>query len=301
MNVKLLLLLCCLSILFACEKEVPPPAERVIRIPDFQSEFVNARHIDVWLPIEYEADTSRRFPVIYMHDGQNLFDPKASYIGEAWEVDSVLTALTAQGKIEPHIVVGIWNTADRFVEYAPQQPFEQMTTEEQQIYYDKWGSSNVPFAADKYLRFMVEELKPRIDGRFRTLPEAEHTAVMGSSMGGLISAYAIATYPNVFSKAACFSTHWPLDNLPDEFAYTRSLGRYLTEHLPDSNGVQIYFDYGDQGLDAMYEPHQMVIDSFMQAKGYTDSHWLTQGFPGHHHSEIYWRQRFAIPAVFLLE
>ena len=294
------LLMICLLGLTACDKGDPAPVEGVIRIADFQSKFVNTRHIDVWLPPAYHEDTSRRFPVIYMHDGQNLFDSKSTWNGEAWEVDSVLTKLSDEVKIDPHIVVGAWNTKDRFLEYAPQKPFEQMSEAEQKIYFDKWGEDQIPFAADQYLRFLVEELKPLIDGRFRTLPETEHTTVMGSSMGGLISAYAISTHPEVFGKAGCFSTHWPLDNLPDEFAYTYSMGRYLTRNLPDSNGVRIYFDYGDQGLDAMYEPHQQLIDSFMHAHGYTDSHWQTRGFPGHAHSEVAWRERFAIPAVFLL-
>ena len=151
-----------------------------------------------------------------------------------------------------------------------------------------------------YLKFLVKELKPFIDKTFSTLQNKHNTFIAGSSMGGLISMYAICEYPKVFGGAACISTHWPgtfaVDNNPIPGAFLQ----YLKIHLPSPASHRIYFDYGTETLDALYAPFQLQADAIMKAKGYTTKYWMTKKFEGESHSEVAWRKRFSIPAIFLL-
>src|ERR1039458_459727 len=164
----------------------------------FQSKFVDSREVDVWLPPGYNQNSSAKYPVLYMHDGQNLFDPHLSYTGVPWGVDKAIARLSSEGKIRAAIVVGIWNTPKRFGEYMPQKAVSVTNTAQ---------LPGIPIpthdeiVSDNYLKFIVEELKPFIDAHYRTLPGRADTFIMGSSMGGLISAYAVAEYPKVFGGA----------------------------------------------------------------------------------------------------
>ncbi|MBC7868394.1 MAG: esterase, partial [Gloeobacteraceae cyanobacterium ES-bin-316] len=155
--------------------------------------------------------------------------------------------------------------------------------------------------SDNYLRFLVQELMPFIDIKFSTAKEPKNTFIAGSSMGGLISIYAICEYPEVFGGAACLSTHWPgvftVDNNPVPAAFIN----YLQNNLPNPDNHNIYFDYGDQTLDALYPPLQKKVDEVMKAKGFTGKNWVTKFFPGENHSEAAWAKRFTIPLLFLLK
>ena len=262
----------------------------LVRHERFPSRFVAARNVDVWLPPGYALDRRRRFPVIYMHDGQNLFDPKTSYAGVDWGVDESLTRLVAQGVVREAIVVGVWNTPKRFAEYMPRKAVGSS---------DAGGLGGVPpgtkdeIISDEYLKFLVRELKPFIDSRYRTRRAASDTFVMGSSMGGLISAYAVAEYPRVFGGAGCVSTHWP--------AAGGAVVEYLGAHLPDPRTHKFYFDFGTETLDAQYEPYQKKVDALMLRAGYTEgANWVTRKFEGDEHSERAWRGRVDIPLVFFL-
>jgi enterochelin esterase-like enzyme len=147
--------------------------------------------------------------------------------------------------------------------------------------------------SDLYLRYLVEELKPRIDAAYPTLPERASTFVMGSSMGGLISLYAVEQYPEVFGGAACVSTHWP--------AGGNSLVDAMGAALPPAGRHRLYFDYGTETLDAAYEPFQLRMDEHLRAAGYRQGvDWETRAFPGAEHSERSWRERVHIPLRFLL-
>lgn len=147
-------------------------------------ELHNHRAIYVWLPPSYQHSTAH-YPVIYMQDGQNLFDEALSFAGE-WCVDETMTALADDG-LEA-IVVGIANTEGRLNEYSP---FVDM---------QKRGGKG-----DAYLKWIVGTLKPLIDQTFRTLPDAANTSMLGSSMGGLISLYAGLRYPHVFANVGAMS------------------------------------------------------------------------------------------------
>jgi enterochelin esterase-like enzyme len=231
-----------------------------------------------------------------MQDGQNLFDPKNSYGGVAWEVDSTLAALGPA--VRPCIVVGIWNTDRRFPEYTPAKPYAAMSAAAKaKIEQERPGAP----LADEYLKFVVQELKPYVDKHFQTSPRRVDTFVAGSSMGGLISLYAALEYPKVFGGAACFSTHWPLSLKENTSDFTTAMVQYLDKQLPRSGKPKIYFDHGSATLDAWYEPHQLRIDSVMRAHGYGPSNWLSRSFPGAAHNEAAWKKRVGPALQFLLK
>ena len=249
------------------------------------------RTVDVWCPPGYAESTNIRYPVVYMHDGQNLFDPALAYTGVDWGVDESMQRLMAGG-LPGAIVVGIWNGGDaRWLDYFPEKLLRLPQGEAQVARYGRQYASQV--RADSYLRFLVDEVKPWVDVAYRTLPDRAHTAVMGSSMGGLISLYALEQYPDVFGAAGCLSTHWP--------AGEDALVDLLAADLPAPGAHKLYFDYGTAGLDAQYEPFQQRMDDHLAAAGYTrNQDWLTLKFPGAEHNEAAWRARVNIPLTFLL-
>ncbi|MBN1660379.1 MAG: alpha/beta hydrolase [Anaerolineae bacterium] len=261
------------------------------RHADFAAAFVPARTLFVWLPPGYDADASRRFPVIYMHDGQNLFDPAVAS-GFDWGVDEAMTRLIEAGETRGAIAVGMASLdARRLLEYMPHQALSFSPSSRA----GQAGGEVLPYAlSDPYLRFIVEEVKPFVDTNYRTLPEREHTFVMGSSMGGLISLYAVCEYPGVFRGAGCLSTHWPAgDGIVID---------YLRRALPAPGSHRFYFDFGTETLDAEYEPYQHEADAVMRAAGYREGvDWITLKFQGAEHSERAWRERVHIPFFFLLE
>ncbi len=276
---------------------------KLINYENFPSVFVESRNIDVWLPDGY--DKNKKYAVLYMHDGQMLFDSTINWNKQEWGVDETMGRLLKKNIIKESIVVGIWNTSKRHAEYFPQKPFQSLSQVQKDSVNKELqdlGRTSEVFqpVSDNYLKFIVNELKPFIDQTFSTLSDPENTNISGSSMGGLISVYALCEYPEVFGGAACLSTHWPgvfsIDNNPVPDAFVS----YLKEKLPDPETHKIYFDYGDQTLDALYPPLQKKVDEVMIVKGFTDKNWLTQFFPGEDHSERAWNQRFGIPVLFLL-
>jgi predicted alpha/beta superfamily hydrolase len=261
------------------------------RQENFPSRFIAPRHVDVWLPDRYLENTTDRYPVVYMHDGQNLFASAIAYGGSGWEIDKAITRLMDTETIRGALVVGVWNTAQRWREYMPQEPYYALAMRRhQEAFLNTAGGEPV---SDAYLKFLVEELKPFIDSRYRTLPQPPATIVMGSSMGGLISLYAISEYPEIFGSAGCLSTNWPVGQ--------QELVQEMAKQLPDPQTHKLYFDYGTEGLDALYEPYQQHMDEHLRQAGYVkNENWITQKFPGANHSEKAWRERVEIPLSFFL-
>ncbi len=272
------------------EAPAAPARGRVVRHADFPSRQVAARHLDVWLPPGYDENASQRYPVLYLHDGQNLFDPTLSYGGEAWELDDAMERLIARGDVRPAILVGVWNSPLRAAEYFPQKA---VSTDRIQAVPGLHPQPDARIQSDAYLRFLVEEVKPFIDRTYRTRPGRDDTFVMGSSMGGLISAYAMVEYPAVFGGAGCVSTHWP--------AGDGAVIDWLASKLPLDPGNRWYFDHGTVELDALYAPFQRRMDGVMRATGHVPGpRWQTRVFAGTDHSEVAWRERAEVPLTFLL-
>jgi len=268
----------------------------LVHYESFSSEFVEERPVDVWLPDGYDPESSDRYAVIYMHDGQFLFDhPTSPYFGTVWmwDVDKAMTRLISEQQIRPAIVVSIWNLPKtrRRTEYMPQKP----VTEEAARALKAEGSdvTREAISSDNYLRFLVEELKPFIDKTYRTYPDKDNTFIIGSSMGGMISAYAIAEYPDVFGGAACMSTHFSMGG--------GVVIDWYEERWPMAGSNRVYFDYGTETLDADYEPFQLRMDEVMREKGFQDGvDWMTRKFDGADHTPRAWRERLHVPLVFLL-
>jgi predicted alpha/beta superfamily hydrolase len=262
---------------------------RLERHASVPSAYVTSRNVDVWLPASYGTDPQKRYPVVYMHDGQNLFDPSTSYGNVDWAVDEVMTRLIEQGAVREAIVVGVWNSPKRLQEYMPQRAVQGV----KKISIRGPDVKAADIVSDRYLSFLVTELKPFIDATYRTLPDRANTSVMGSSMGGLISQYAMSRYPDVFGGAGCVSTHWPAgDGIAlDDFA----------AHLPDPATHRYWFDFGTATLDASYEPYQRRADEILRKAGYVEGqNWITKKFEGAEHSEKAWRLRVDQPLQFLL-
>jgi predicted alpha/beta superfamily hydrolase len=176
------------------------------------SAHVIPRNVAVWLPPGYDSMRADGYPVLYMQDGQNLFSPDSANFGVEWQVDETLTELIAEGTVSPVIVVGIYSTDRRTQEYVPEGPFRRQPDSVQRTLRNEFApeADTVALLSDEYLRFIVDELKPFIDARYHTDPATARTYVAGSSLGGLISLYALAEYPDVFAGAAGMSTHWAL-------------------------------------------------------------------------------------------
>jgi predicted alpha/beta superfamily hydrolase len=272
--------------------KIPHTPGTLTRHENFPSQFVPPRHVDVWCPPGYDASAAVRYPVLYMHDGQNLFLPGHSYGGIPWKVDEAIVRLMEAGTIPGMIVVGVWNVGTaRWGEYLPQRPAD--TPEGRAVAARFPDRMPGQVYSDAYLRFLVEELKPFIDATYRTIPEQPSTFVMGASMGGLISLYALTEYPHVFRGAGCVSTHW--------LAGEDLMVDYFGSVLPAPGKHKLYFDFGTETLDAGYEPFQRRMDEHLRRAGYTfGKDWVTHKFDGAEHSERSWQERVHIPLEFLL-
>lgn len=235
---------------------------------DFTSSLLdNKRDIIVWLHSGYnpQKNPDKNYPVVYMHDGQNIFDPKTSYAGADWRVDETVTKLIKQKKIKEIIVVSIYNTHDRLEEYS-------------------WSDKG-----QKYLKFIIEELKPFIDSNYKTMPGKENTAIMGSSMGGLISFYAAWHHPEVFSMAGCLSSSFYFNN-------DRSIKQVEFYNGPKKQ-VKFYIDHGEDGL---IRGQKMFC--LLTQKGYvvgTDIDYYYA--PGAEHNEKEWASRLERPLLFFFK
>ena len=266
------------------------------RIPEFMSQFITPRDIAVWLPDGYQTGDS--CDVLYMHDGNMLFDATTTWNRQEWRVDEIMDSLIQAGVIRPCIVVGVYNTDDRLTEYFPEKTWQHVPeTDRKKAKLDK-------LTGDAYLKFIVEELKPFIDEHYKPLTSREHTFMMGSSMGGLISLYALCEYPQVFGGVACLSSHLSMGHLPDGFkgdTWATGFREYVNQHLPEANSSLIYMDHGTKDFDADYGKYQTLLDSVITAKGWDKDHYMSLVFDGHGHNETCWAKRLDQPLQFLLK
>jgi predicted alpha/beta superfamily hydrolase len=231
-----------------------------------KGEGILPRDVVVWTPPGYESDTTRRYPVIYMHDGQNVFDPATASFGYDWEADEHADSLIRSGVIEPVIIVGMYCTSNRTPEYS----------------YGK--------EAKAYMNFIINVVKPMIDADYRTKPDRMNTAVAGSSMGGLISLVILWSYPEVFSKAGCFSPAFKIGSL-DYADVVKDLNAPKQDCL-------IYVDNGGVGLDAQLQPGIDDMLKVLQKKGFTmgeNLFWVKDEKADH--NERAWASRISNPLL----
>jgi predicted alpha/beta superfamily hydrolase len=244
------------------------PSPRLHKHEDFVSRLVEDHHdLVVYLPHMYETEGERRFPVLYMHDGQNLFDPETSFIkGNYWRMGETADALVEAGAIEPLIIVGIYNAGVKRVdEYTP--------VEDKRL-----GGGH----ADAYGRMLVEELKPFIDGQYRTLSAAEHCGMGGSSLGGLVTLYLGLRYPTVFSRLAVVS--------PSVWWRNRAILKTVAA-LAEKPALRIWLDIGTKESKWAVPDTRTLRDALI-SKGWQLGEDLAYfEAKGGEHSESAWAQR----------
>ena len=261
------------------EKQASTASENVfvltndLEIPQLKRQ----RRIWVYLPSDYENST-KSYPVMYMHDGQNLFDASLSYSGE-WNVDETLNQLFKERGFEI-IVIGIDNGGSkRLDEYSPWAN-------------TKYGGGE----GDAYLEFIVETLKPLIDKTYRTIPERENTAIMGSSMGGLISFYAALKYSDIFSKVGVFSSAFWFSN--ESFQYARTKGNIQNTRMYLLAG-------GKEGEDVAYDEINKTVGgmktivSILKKEGFEPDNIIAKVVPEGKHNEALWRNEFGEAILWL--
>ncbi|HSO86759.1 MAG TPA: alpha/beta hydrolase-fold protein [Draconibacterium sp.] len=296
MNKLILLLQLFVSVNVSAQNLPEVAAGKIERMESFSSQFVAPRNIDIWLPEGY--NTNNKYSVVYMHDGQMLFDSTQTWNKKEWLADEIFGRLMAEKKIETCIIVAIWNTPDRITEYFPNKIFENLEPELQKSILEKYGNGK-KITSDNYLKFIVSELKPYIDSHYSTKTEKENTVIMGSSMGGLISAYAISEYPGIFGGAACLSTAW-FSFVEPNYAIPMAAFKYFEKNFSLPSDHKIYFDYGTGESDKNYELTQSFVDLIARGKGYTESNYKSMVFEKAVHDEVAWSRRLDIPLVFLL-
>jgi predicted alpha/beta superfamily hydrolase len=226
-----------------------------------------ARDLIVWLPPSYEKEPDRRYPVLYMHDGQNIIDPGTSFAGYDWRVDEVADSLIREGKMMEIIVVGIYNSPDRMVEYSDES------------------------TGKAYAEFIVRVVKPLIDSTYRTLSDKVHTAVMGSSLGGLVSFLCAWWYPDVFSKAACLSS---------VFSYNGGkILKEVEEYGGPRKDIRVYMDCGGYAGEAALKPGMDRMVGLLREKGFKQGVDFVSFFDATaDHSERAWAARVWRPLEF---
>lgn len=238
----------------------------------YSSQFANSRTLLVYLPPSYNENYAKKYPVIYMHDGQNIFNASTSFGGVEWKVDENINSLVTSGTMDEVIVVGIYNTgANRTFEYTP-------------CCDSQYGGGG----ADYYQDFLINTVKPFIDTNFRTLPTKENTAIMGSSLGGLVSFYIAYNRPDIFSKAGCLSSSFWWNDL--------NLVHSVEASMSHPN-VKFYIDAGtnNDGLtNTTAMKNALVADNYIQGN---DLYYYVAN--GGSHSEYSWSQRIYIPLQYM--
>ncbi|MFZ5952270.1 MAG: alpha/beta hydrolase-fold protein [Candidatus Rifleibacteriota bacterium] len=245
-------------------------------IRQFKSKFLKpARDIIVWLPRSYDSSRSLRYPVIYMHDGGNLFDPGTSFGGVDWGVDEAMSEGIENGLLPAAIIVGIANTADRMSEYTPFPDPKH-----------KGGDG------ENYARFIVEELKPEIDRKFRTLTDRNNTFIGGSSLGGLISLYIGISRPQTFSGIMAISPSiwWANGGIID----------WLLKNQIEKYKGRIWVDMGTREGEEAIE-FSRKLNSTLREKAPGFKGLVYKEFPGGTHSEGSWKKRILLPLKFVLQ
>lgn len=238
----------------------------------------STRGVWVYLPASYAENTLATFPVVYMHDGQNLFDPGTAFGGNEWKVDETLDAATEDGTIRETIVVGVENTADRINELTPTYDATEMA-----------GGK-----AALYLRMIVEEIKPMVDAALRTMPARDTTAIMGSSLGGLVSVYAAVEKASTFGIVGAMSPSTWWDN-------TMILGQVASMSTKPARPLRVYVDSGDSGPSNDDVTNTRALAQKFRDVGYVDGQTLDYVVQaGGQHNEIYWAQRLPAAFAFML-
>lgn len=275
-----------------------PDTGRFVEVESVKVAGLPDQRLSIWLPPGYDTGT-RRYPVLYMQDGHNLFDSAKSNFNKVWAADKAMLAAMATGTVEPHIIVGIWAPgSDRYRQYLPQSIYDAASGTPRAAMD---AMIEGPIVSRAYLDWLAGPLKQSIDREYRTLPGRDTTSIMGSSMGGLMSCYAFLERPDIYGRAGCVSSHWPA-------ADPRAMGeanpelialwdRWFAERLGQPDGRRLWMDHGTATLDQFYAPYQQAIDARFADEGWAEGKdFRTKVYDGAEHEENAWAQR--LPEIF---
>ena len=270
----------------------------------FGSPGLLARDLFVWVPDAPAPQDG--FPVLYVQDGQNLFDARLVPFGTAWEIDRSMARLADAGTIAPAIVVGVASTADRFLDYAPALVLDRLPPSARGAIESAWGGA--ARSAD-YARLVIEEVKPLIDAHFATSRSADATFLAGSSLGAAVALETLARYPDRVAGAVCLSAHFSLlpvtetEVLPAHFAadVTAAVTDFANACLPRAGRHAVWIDRSTLGIDRFYGPTHAAIVTALSRLGFVDGIDLAaRCYPGVGHDEGAWRVRLDEALIFLL-
>ena len=294
------------------ERKVSAYKGKIVSLSVDSKQMGHPLQVDIWLPPTYNT-SSKPFPVLYMHDGQNIFDNNITWNHQSWNVDSVLVTLS--DSIPIPVVVGIYCEESRFKDYLPANYIEALKTRlktinnyfsdklERDDAYNHYIDSVVkPFLrnsedpddiscnSQQYIDFIVNTLKPFIDSAYNVCSDRDHTYIMGSSMGALVSVYAIQYRPDVFGTAMglsypAWTEFWEIQK-----------GTWDT-YAKQPNVSQIYIDNGTGMLDSSFFPQFLEIEPIMRQNGWDKEHFTVRIFPNADHTENAWMDRLHIPIL----
>ncbi|MDE6028351.1 MAG: esterase family protein, partial [Muribaculaceae bacterium] len=267
--------------------------------------------VDVWVPADYDAAADKGYPVVYAHDGQNLFDPSYSFAGVPWGLDKACSQLASDSDFEMPIIVGINNRGSEGLrpnDYFPENALDYIPPQLKDETYIYQTCKDI-FLGNEEAAFVAKELKPLIDHLYRTAPGMSTTFAMGSSMGALASMYLLCEYPETFGGAACMSTHWigSLNlnsdySMNDDEVCANAILDYLSDNIPTDGLNRLYLDQGTEGWDAGYAKYEVMAREIVRGKGFTEVNGTLYVYDakGAGHNEWFWQQRVKIPLKFLL-
>ncbi len=280
---------------------MPLAAEAKGRLVEYErvaAEGLPDQRLSIWLPPGYDAG-ERRYPVLYMHDGHNLFDVKNSNFNKIWAADTAMLAAVQTGKVEPHIIIGIWAPGpDRYRQYLPRSAYDAAPPAVRAHMDTTAGGAVV---SDRYLAWIAGPLKAWVDASFRTRTGRDDTAIVGSSMGGLMSCYAFLEAPKVFGRAGCVSSHWPAVDpravAGEDSGVAQMWDAWFAARLGPPDGRRVWMDHGTATLDQFYAPYQQVVDARFTVAGWQRGRdWESRVYEGAEHEENAWAAR--LPEVF---
>jgi pimeloyl-ACP methyl ester carboxylesterase len=248
----------------------------------------------------------KKVKTLYMHDGQMLYDSTQTWNKKEWKIDEVVSTTLARYAHDPFIVVGIYNDpSNRYAEFFPQAVAAYMPESYRKLLLEKLWNGNL--RADAYINWIENTLVPFVEQQFAVSKKTKDRMVMGSSMGGLISLYALCEKPSLFGGVACLSIHTPMINygmfeegMVDALVVPFNL--YLEQELKADRRHFLYVDRGTETLDSVYEPYHSLLLQTLANVGYDTGNprFLEAIVNGAGHDEDAWADRWHVPLLFMI-
>lgn len=261
---------------------------------NFPSKFVDPRNVDIYVPMDY--DSTKKYRLLLMQDGQNLFSEELAFQHEPLGLDEVLI----RNEIHDVVVVAIWNTAKRFREYLPDEIYSSLHRRDKKFIRKEYGGEP---KGNLYCQFITKELMPFLMKHYSISDLPEDHIIGGISMGALISFFIAIKYPEYFGASLCISTHWPLSVIRNKKSIPESYHEVIQQYFNKLTSGKFYFDYGTENIDGWYATYQNVINALFLERNKAGSRFQfhSEVFKDAGHSMKDWKSRIDIPVQFMLK